>query len=53
MHLIFKLAITAFYAWMLTVVITSFKPDANMKASRYLENLSASYDCDQQGDDSL
>uniref|UniRef100_A0A7M2QMD2 Uncharacterized protein n=1 Tax=feces metagenome TaxID=1861841 RepID=A0A7M2QMD2_9ZZZZ len=46
-----KLAVTAFFVWMSTVVLTSFKPDTNMKASRYLGNLSTSYDCDQQVED--
>jgi hypothetical protein len=53
MNAFLKLAVTAFYIWMFTVAVTSFKPDANMKASRHLGNVSASYLCDLSGDDAL
>lgn len=48
MQVLIKLAVTAFFVWLFTIAVTSFKPDANMRASRHLGNLSASYDCDQQ-----
>lgn len=53
MQVLIKLAVTAFFVWLFSVAVTSFKPDANMRASQHLGNLSTSYDCDQQGDAAL
>lgn len=50
MQVLIKLAVTAFFVWMFTIAVTSFKPNTNMRALGHLENLSSSYDCDQQGD---
>lgn len=53
MQVLIKLAVTAFFVWLFSVAVTSFKPGANMRASLHPENISTSYDCDQLGEAAL